>query len=79
MGSALVTMHRGRIVDETVKAVVNHTDGPRLQVDFGNDETALIYVDLDVVANREIIYISFGFVVFGWLFLRFHSFRASSS
>ena len=37
-----VNMHRGRIVDGTVKAVVNHTDGPRLQVDFGNDETALI-------------------------------------
>ena len=36
-------MHRGRIVDGTVKAVVNHADGPRLQVDFGNDETALIY------------------------------------
>jgi hypothetical protein len=39
-----VNMHRGRIVDGTVKAVVNHTDGPRLQVDFGNDETALIYL-----------------------------------
>ena len=36
-------MHRGRIVDGTVRAVVNHTDGPRLQVDFGNDETALIH------------------------------------
>jgi hypothetical protein len=39
-----VNMHRGRIVDGTVKAVVNHTDGPRLQVDFGNDETALIHL-----------------------------------
>ena len=39
-----VNMHRSRIVDGTVKAVVNHTDGPRLQVDFGNDETALIYL-----------------------------------
>jgi hypothetical protein len=38
-----VNMHRGRIVDGTVRAVVNHTDGPRRQVDFGNDETALIY------------------------------------
>jgi len=35
--------------------------------------------DLDAVANREIIYISFGLVIFGWLFLRFHSVRASSS
>ncbi len=39
-----VNMHRGRIVDGTVRAVVNHTDGPRLQVDFGNDETAPIYL-----------------------------------
>jgi hypothetical protein len=38
-----VNMYRGRIVDGTVRAVVNHTDGPRLQVDFGNDETALIH------------------------------------
>jgi hypothetical protein len=38
-----VNMHRGRIVDGTVKAAVNRTDGPRLQVDFGNDETALIH------------------------------------
>jgi hypothetical protein len=27
-------MHRGRIVDGTVKAVVNHTDGPRLRSRF---------------------------------------------
>ena len=49
-----VNMHRGRIVDGTVKAVVNHTDGPRLQVDFGNDETALIHlwqVVKDNIAN----------------------------
>jgi hypothetical protein len=39
----------------------------------------LVHVDPDVVANREIIHISFGFVIFGWLFLRFHSIRASSS
>jgi len=31
----MVNMHRDRIVDGTVKAVVNHTDGPRLQVDWG--------------------------------------------
>ena len=35
-----VNVHRGRIVDGMVKAVVNHTNGPRLQVDFGSDETA---------------------------------------
>jgi hypothetical protein len=47
-----VNMHRGRIVDGTVKAVVNHTDGPRLQVDFGNDETALIYLWQVVKTNK---------------------------
>ena len=39
-----VNMHRGRIVDATIKAVVDTTDGQRLQVDFGKDETALIYL-----------------------------------
>jgi hypothetical protein len=43
------------------------------------DNPTSVHVDLDAVAHREIIYISFGFVIFGWLFLRFHSFRASSS
>jgi hypothetical protein len=38
-----VNMHRGRIVDAEVKAVVEKTDGARLQVSFGN-ETALIYL-----------------------------------
>jgi hypothetical protein len=37
-----VNLHTGRIVDATVKAVIEHTDGKRLQVDFGKDETALI-------------------------------------
>jgi hypothetical protein len=38
-----VNLHTGRIVDATVKAVIERTDGKRLQVDFGN-ETALIYL-----------------------------------
>jgi hypothetical protein len=38
-----VNMHRGRIVDAEVKAVVEKTHGVRLQVSFG-DETALIYL-----------------------------------
>lgn len=46
-----VNMHRGRIVDGTVKAVVNRTDGPRLQVDFGNDETALIHFQQIVTSD----------------------------
>jgi hypothetical protein len=36
-----VNLH-GRIVDAVIRAVVNYTDGLKLQVDYGNDETALI-------------------------------------
>ncbi len=32
----------GRIEEATVKAVIQHTDGIRFQVDFGHDQTALI-------------------------------------
>jgi hypothetical protein len=39
-----VNMDRGRIVEAVVKAVVDYTDGKRLQVDFGKDETALIHL-----------------------------------
>jgi Mechanosensitive ion channel, beta-domain len=39
-----VNLHTGRIVDATVKAVINRTGGKRLQVDFGKDETALVYL-----------------------------------
>ncbi len=37
-------MHRSKIVDATVKAVIERTDGKRLQVDFGKDETALVHL-----------------------------------
>jgi hypothetical protein len=37
-----VKLSGGRMVEAEVKAVVNKTDGIRLQVPFG-DETALIY------------------------------------
>jgi hypothetical protein len=36
------TLHTGHIVDGIVRAVVPHTDGVKLQVDYGNDETALV-------------------------------------
>ena len=36
-------MHRGRIVEAEVKAVIQKTHGVRLQVSFGN-ETALVYL-----------------------------------
>ena len=39
-----VNLHTGRIVNATVKAVIEHTDGKRLQVDFGKDETALVHL-----------------------------------
>jgi hypothetical protein len=39
-----VNLHTGRIVDATVKAVIERTDGKRLEVDFGKDETALIHL-----------------------------------
>ena len=39
-----VNMHRGRIVDATIKAIIGRTDGKRLPVDFGKDETTLIHL-----------------------------------
>jgi hypothetical protein len=38
-----VNVHRGRIVEAEIKAVIEKTHGVRLQVSFGN-ETALIYL-----------------------------------
>ena len=35
-----VKLHDGRIVDVTVRAIVD--DGGKLQVDFGHEETALV-------------------------------------
>jgi hypothetical protein len=40
--AVLVKLSGGRIVEATIKAVVETTEGVRLQVSFGN-ETALIY------------------------------------
>ena len=40
--SVSLTLHTGRIVDGTVRAIVEKTDGVRLQVDYGKDETALV-------------------------------------
>jgi hypothetical protein len=39
-----VNLQAGRIVEATVKAVIERTDGKRLQVDFGKDETALVHL-----------------------------------
>jgi hypothetical protein len=37
-----VTLHTGLIVDRTVRAIVERADGARLQVDYRNDETAMV-------------------------------------
>jgi hypothetical protein len=39
-----INVHTGRIEDAIVKAIVEHTDGLRLQVDFGHAQTALIHL-----------------------------------
>jgi hypothetical protein len=39
-----VSLPAGRVVEGTVKAITNRTDGVRLQVDYGKDETALVYL-----------------------------------
>ena len=40
--SVSTTLHTGRIVDGTVRAIVERTDGVHLQVDYGKDENALV-------------------------------------
>jgi hypothetical protein len=38
-----VSMYGGKIVDATVEAVLDgYTDGPRYQIDFGKEQTALV-------------------------------------
>jgi len=37
-----VNMHAGKIVDATIKAIIESTDGAKYQVDFGFDQTALV-------------------------------------
>jgi hypothetical protein len=39
----LVSLSGGRLVEATIKAIVETTEGVRLQVSFG-EETALIYL-----------------------------------
>ena len=41
VGDKIHTNLHGRVVDATVRAVVEYTHGIKLQVDFGHDETAL--------------------------------------
>ena len=37
-----VNLHHGKIEDAIVRAVIEHTDGLKLQIDFGHEQTALI-------------------------------------
>jgi hypothetical protein len=37
-----IKLSGGRIEEATIKSVIERTDGIRLQVDFGHDETASI-------------------------------------
>jgi len=39
-----VSLSAGRVVDGVVKAIINRTDGVRLQVDYGKDETTLVHL-----------------------------------
>jgi hypothetical protein len=39
-----VSLSAGRVGDAIVKAIINRTDGVRLQADYGKDETALVYL-----------------------------------
>ena len=39
-----VSLSAGRVVDGVVTAVISGADGVRLQVDYGKDETALVYL-----------------------------------
>jgi hypothetical protein len=48
-----VSLSGGRIVDATVTAVVKRTKGTRLQVSYGKDETALVYLWQVHAADRR--------------------------
>jgi len=37
-----VNLHHGKIEDALVRAVIEHKDGLKRQIDFENDQTALI-------------------------------------
>jgi hypothetical protein len=39
-----VNLHAGKIVDATIRAIIPQTDGLRLQVDFGFEQSASIHV-----------------------------------
>ena len=42
VGDKIQANLHGRVIDATVRAIVEYTHGIKLQVDFGHDETALV-------------------------------------
>jgi transcription antitermination factor NusG len=47
-----VKLHTGETVDATIKAIIEKTDGLRLQVDYEKDQTTQIH-EWQVVENEE--------------------------
>jgi hypothetical protein len=47
-----VSMHGGRIVDAVIKAIIDKTDGLHYQVDFGNEQTALVRASQVAETNK---------------------------
>jgi hypothetical protein len=45
-----VSLPVGQIVDATIRAVIESTEGIMLQVDFGHDQTALVH-ERDVLSE----------------------------
>ena len=43
VGDRIQISLNSQIFDAVIRAVLEHTEGVRLQVDFGNEQTALIY------------------------------------
>jgi hypothetical protein len=41
-GTVFVSTHGGRIVEAVIKAIIDKTDDLHYQIDFGNQQTALI-------------------------------------
>jgi hypothetical protein len=39
---AKVSMHGGKVIDAVIKAVIDRKDDLHCQVDFGNEQTALV-------------------------------------
>jgi hypothetical protein len=46
-----VNLHTGKVEEAMVRAVIDGTDGKKLQVDFGNEQTALIHVNQVIISE----------------------------